>query len=881
MNWLRRLLSRARLERELDAELRFHFDQAVEDAMRNGATEAEARRAARLQWGGAGQIKEECRDARGAAWLTGALADARVAWRSARRNPAFAAAAVGALALGIGGNAAIFSVVNAVFLRPLPYPQPERLVFPTQARSGDPEGSVPPIEIGAWAKTGVFESLAGYNWERTADMTAPGRATVSVMHTNITTNLLHTLGVAPQLGRDFLPGECAKGSTRVALLSDSLWRSAYGGQAGVIGQTVWVDHTAHEVVGVLPRGFAFPGGKAAELLTPYATCPAGYATRRGGYMVPTGRLRPGVAVRQAQARLELATRQLVAARPDLNEFGPLRGLSSKNESWVTVLPLQERFSRNYRTLLGLMMGAAFCMLLIVCSNVANLFLARSAARAREVAVRAALGASRLRLLRLLLIESLMVSAGGGALGIGLAYAAAPALTFLLPKAIPLGATIDWRALAFIAAATLVAALLVGLAPALAAARVDLGSAMKDGAASSLRSGRGWLRGCFAVAQVALSLALLAGAGLLLRSFLNVARGDMGFEPRNVLSANFNLEGREIGNARRYDCFRKALASAAALPGVEAVGLAMAPPVTSGALMVSQFIAEANPRAGGNTKINTASPGYFRVERIPLLAGRAFADADAAGAPPVAILSRFAATRLFGGANPLGQRVNYAFHAKENLPWVTVVGVVGDVRHRTYDDGADWPAEIYFPVEQYNSTETTVLVRTRTDPDALALPLARAIQAADPEGKLPSVKRPDVMLSDSVAQRRQRAWLLGAFAGLSLLVAMVGIYGVVAYSVARRTQEIGVRMALGAQPRDVLRMVLGEGVKLALAGAAIGLALSLWLTRSLTSFLFGVTARDAATFAGAAALITAAICAASYLPARQATRVDPSSALRGE
>ena len=457
---------------------------------------------------------------------------------------------------------------------------------------------------------------------------------------------------------------------------------------------------------------------------------------------------------------------------------------------------------------------------------------------------------------------------------------APALKFLLPQAIPLGAPLDWRALVFTAAATVGAALIVGLAPALAASRVDLGAAMKDGGApTAARAGRGLLRGSLAVAQLALSLALLAGAGLLLRSFVKLVRVDMGFDPQNVLAADLKLRpSKAYDAAGRSERFRSALAAASALPGTEAVGLAANPPVAGLQFVGAYLRPETGRPSGGLTYLNAASPGDFRALRIPLLAGRVFEDSDDLGAPRVVILSQSAARQLFGAANPLGQRITYAFLAAKP-EWSTVVGVVGDVRHLGYQ-AEPW-AEVYQPFEQASFSEMSVVARSHIDPAALAPALRRAVQLADPAKKIPSVKRMDEMLSDSAVRRRQRAYLLGALAALSLLVAMVGVYGVVAYSAARRTHEIGVRMALGAQPGDVLRMVLGEGLRLALAGGAIGLALALWLSRALASFLFGIGPWDAVTFLASVVTLAAAVCLASYLPARQATRVDPAAALRND
>ena len=875
MTWLRRAFSHRRLERELDAELRFHFERAVADAMRAGMHEAEARRAVRLEWGGVEQLKEVCREARGTQWLAGTLADLRLAWRGMRKSPGFAVAAVCVLALGIGGNTAMFSVVNATFFRPLPFRDSTRLVFVSERTSqGFPDTVVPAAEFAAWKRSGVFDAVVGY-WRRGfMDLTLPGRPTQRLDPITVTPGLFSELGGEPQLGRDFRPEESEPGHGNVAILGDALWRRSFGASRAAIGATVRLDGKAYTIVGVMPRGFVFPDTlEAPDLYIPVATPAAAMATSIFPLLFTIGRLRPGIGMEQAQAQLQRATDALDVTLPGWR-------IRPRGTTRAAVTPLQPYLAGNSHAALALMTGAAICMLLIACANVANLFLARAMTREKEVVARAALGATHWRLLRLLLSESLLVAALGGAVAVALACLAMPALRFLLPRAIPQASPLDWRALAVTAASTLCAAIIVGLAPALAACRMDLNSAMREGGPRPRsRASRGGLRASLAVAQLALSLALLAGAGLLLRSFVKLVQ-DVGFDPQNLAISRLELGSYKhpYSVESTLDHFHRLLDAVRVLPGVETAALGSSPPMchpVSG--VFGPLHSETSPAV--NAFYTVVTPGYFTALRIPLLAGRAFRDSDKLGSARVVILSQAAARQLFGSADPIGRRITGFMYAPDGAldPHFRVVGVVGNVRNHASTN--EYLAEVYQPFEQGPSGRMNVIVRSRVDPSVLGPSLAQAVQSVDPAYRLPPVERPDEMLSESLAGRRQRSLVLGAFAALSLLVAMVGVYGVVAYSVARRTHEIGIRMTLGAQPRDVRYMVLREGLKLALAGSVAGLALALGLSRTLATFLFGVGPWDAATFAIAAVTLAAAVSLASYLPARQATRVNPAAALR--
>jgi predicted permease len=871
---------------DVEEELRFHLEMAEDAAQRRGASVRDAR----LQARGFMQASDAMRDQTAIAWLADFFRDSQHALRNLARSPQFASAAIVSLALGIGANTAIFSVVNAAFLRPLSHAAPERIVWVTEHDARSNHCSVMMPEYAAWKQhSTAFERLAAYQRAFGANLLAPGQAAERVQADHVTPDFFAMLGVPPRIGRDFQPDEGEPGRNSVALISDSLWRSYFHAAPGVLGMSIRLDDAPKTVIGVMPPGFVYPEADGAELWLPDAVDSRGSVPSRSRRDVSViGRLKAGVTVEQARADLEVITRSLDGQYPEpFRSFHP--GLS------VRVFPLRDQLTSGSRTAIYVLMGAVGCILLIVCANVANLFLARSAAREREIAIRLATGASAFRVVRLLLAESLMLGVAGGLLGILIAFGTASTLGFLLPDNIPHPIPIDPRVLAFAGACSIGSAILFGLAPALAATRLDLNTALKDGGAHSLYpSHRSRLRGSLAIAQLALSLVLLVGAGLLMRSFVTLLNVSLGFDPRHVLVADIWLSPPKLfGPAGQLDFFRRALAAVKAVPGVQVAALASEPPL--GATVTS-------PRAGLHAEgeaatreviyTTAASPAYFRALRIPLLQGREFNDGDRAGAPRVAILSQSAARILFKDRNPLGRRVLHPNPPGRDLRfdkdgklqldednWLTVVGVAADLRHDRLEEPL-WP-ELYQPFEQSPLPEMNLVVRGYSNPSVLAPAIRRAVQAIDPNQPVFGLETAETLLSDSVAQRRQRAYLLGVFAFLSLAVAMIGVYGVMAYSVKRRTHEIGVRIAIGAQRGAVLTMVVREGLALALAGVAIGVVLSLALTRVLTAFLFGVGPRDMATFVTVCISLVVASCLASYVPARRATRVDPIRALRHE
>ncbi len=884
--WCLRLWSTVTNRRDdVEEELRFHLEMAEEAALRRGASVREARLEAR----GFVQASDAMRDQNAIAWLADFFGDSRHALRNLARSPQFASAAIVSLALGIGANTAIFSVVNAAFLRPLPYDAPEQLAWVTAFYPTSNHSMVMMPDFAAWKRQNtVFQALAAYQPARGKNLSAPNYPAARIQVARVTPEFFAMLGVQPRLGRDFQPSESEPGRNAVALIGDSLWRGDLRASPGVVGMTIFLDGAPYTVIGVLPPQFVYPEAGDVSIWLPDVVDAAGSVPSHALRNVSViGRLKPGVTLDRARADLEVISKRLDGQYPE--PFFSWRVRAS-----VRVVRLQDELTAGSRTAIYVLMGAAGCILLIVCANLANLFLARSVAREREIAIRAAIGASRSRVVRLLFAESVMLSVGGGLLGIFMAWSTASALGFLLPGTIPQLAPIDPRVLAFSAVCAFGSAILFGIAPALTAARLDLSSALKDGGPHPLRPrNRSSLRGSLAIAQLALCLVLLVGAGLLMRTFVNLVSVNPGFDSRNVLLADIWLSPAKLyGPARRIEFFRRALAAVKALPGVEAAALNSEPPLGASVIYPQGGLrGDGESEAGDPVYITAATAGYFRAARVPLREGRYLNDGDEDGERPVAVISQSAARILFKDRDPLGRRV-FEPHPPGGvrrldkngviLPdgaWLTVVGVVADIRHDGPAEQA-WP-ELYQPYAQAPLAEMNLVVRGYADPSPLAPAIRRAVEAIDPLQPVFGLTTMDALLADSVAARRQRAWLLSAFAFLSVAVAMVGVYGVMAYSVKRRTHEIGVRIAIGAQRADVLNMVVGEGLAMALTGIAIGVVLSLALTRVLTAFLFGVGPRDMTTFAAVCISLVVASCLASYLPARRATRVDPIRALRHE
>ncbi|MBV9924270.1 MAG: ABC transporter permease [Acidobacteria bacterium] len=797
------------------------------------------------------------------------LQDIRYAVRRLLKSPGFAAVAVGALALGIGANTAIFSVVNSVLLRPLPYPQPEQLVqlWESRPRQNMPRVEIAPHEFIAWAEQSQsFQRLAAID---SAEYNLTGRGEPArVTGALVSAGYFPLLGVQPVQGRAFLEEEDRPGASEVVVLSHELWQTRFNSDPSIVGQTLSLDGVACTIVGVLPRGFRLPQG--AALARPIAFS-AEDRTRPGSHFLNVlGRLKDGVGAPQAEA--EMAT---VASRVEQSLGGTNVGHQ------VVVVPLHEQVVGGARTALLTLLAAVALVLLIACANVANLLLARAAARRREVAVRAALGASRWRIVRQLLAESLLLAGLAGVLGLLLAVWGVELLVRLDPAGVQRAGevTLDWRVLAFTLGLSVLTGILFGLAPALQASKTDFVESLKEGGRSGQGLARSRLRSGLVVGEVALTLVLLVGAGLLLKSFSRLLAVDPGLDARNVLTLDVALPSAKYNEPQRITAFYERLVQeAAAVPGVQAAGVVSVLPLAGDD--TSNFVqiegrAPLPPGQAMRAGRRNVSADYFRTLGIPVKRGRALAASDADGAQPVLVINESLARSFFPDEDPVGKRVRTG----DKSPWVEIVGVVGDVRHRGLD--VDARPEMFFPHTQTPSRRMTLVVRSSGDPAALAAPLRERVRSIDRDQPVGDVKTMEEWVSESVASRRFTAALLGVFAAAAAALAALGLYGVVSYSVAQRTHEIGLRVALGARPRDVLRLVIGQGLTLTLVGAAVGLAAAFALTRVISGLLFNVGATDPSIFVAVPLLLVVVALLACYLPARRATKVDPMVALRYE
>jgi putative ABC transport system permease protein len=800
--------------------------------------------------------------------------DVRFGLRVLAKSPGFTAVALVVLALGVGANTAIFSVVNAVLLRPLPFEHAERLV--QAKRVNVKKGTTTsahsfPNFADMRAQSNSFEALAAYN-DTDAALTGAG-APERVSGVSASADIFRVLGVGAQLGRAFAPDDERPGGAPVVVITHGTWQRRFGADPQVVGREVTLDGKPKTVVGVLPADFQFPfANQAPEYFTPLD--PQGDMEKQRGanYLQVLGRLKEGVPVAQAEAELKAIAARLEQQYPDANE-----GRS------VALVSAQEEMVGNLRATLLVLLGAVGFVLLVACANVANLQLARASGRGREMAIRTALGASRARVMRQLLTEGLLLSVAGGALGLLFAVWGVALISSFVPADIPRFKEVglDPTVLGFTFAASLLAGVAFGLAPALQASRVDLGESLKEGGrgATAGRT-RNRVRSLLIVSEVALSLVLLVGAGLLVKSFWRLRNTNPGFNPQRVLSASVSLpEVKYSKDEQLVQFYRQALGRAAALPGVEAAAAIMPLPLGSNDINIS-FMAEDRPDPGPGSRpvagTRVITPDYLRVMGVPLLRGRAFNDRDTADAPKVLIVNETLARQLFPGEDPLGKRLAIGLNSIHG----EIVGVVGDVHSRGLEREAG--LELYVPYEQTPFNSMQLVLRTKEgDPAALAAPLRAAVREIDKDVPLYEVKTMEQLVADSVARQRFSMTLLAAFAGLALALAAVGIFSVMSFLVAQRTHEIGVRVALGAQARDILRMVVRYGMGLALAGVAAGLAGAFALTRLMSGLLYGVSATDPVTFAGVSLLLVVVALAACLVPARRATKVDPMVALRYE
>jgi predicted permease len=873
----RNLVHRNRSERDLDDEVRAYAAILEDENVARGLPPEEARRQALIAMGGMEQVKEDVRAARMGALLETVGQDARYGLRALAGAPGFTAAAVLALALGIGATTAIFSVVDAVLLRPLPYRDPARLAVLLH-RGRNP---VAPANFLDWKRdASSFESMGAADfWQ--ANLTGvdtPER----VQGLHVTANLLPMLGVPPLIGRLFAPDEDAPGRDHTVVLGYRLWQRRFGGDPSVLGRTVTLDGEAHTVVGVMPRGFEFPPfwARGAEM---WAAMPLADRAANRTAQSPRvfGRLSPGTSLPQARAEIATLTGRLEQAYPGTNRD-------------VRVLSLDDVVVGDVRPALLVLLGAVAFVLLISCANVAHMLLARAAARHKEVALRVALGASRGRMIRQLLTESVLLASIGGAAGVALAAAATRAVVAFGPADIPrLDATeLDLRVLVFAVGVSFLTGIAFGLAPAVQASAPDLNRGLRESErGSTAGAGRHRLRRLLMASEVSLALVLLVGAGLMIRTFVALRGVDPGFHPDHVLTAVVSVTGSPAAApGRRLAFYRDVLERVRAMPGVVSAGAINHLPL-AGDVWGVPFAVEGRPRPAvgesPHATFRAVLPGYFETMGLPLVRGRDFDDRDALGAPGSVVVNEWMARRHWPGEDPIGRRITFD-DLDKNPQWFTVTGVARDAAR------SDWAAppeeEVYLPLLQSQRylespqpqyTYLTVVARTRSDPAALVPALREAVRSADRGVTLSEVQTMDEVVARATASPRFYLLLLGTFAAVALALAAVGIYGVMSYSVARRTNEIGIRMALGARPADVLRLVMGEAGWVAAAGGAAGLLVAALLTRLMAGLLYGVAATDPVTFAAVLTVLTMVALVATYVPARRAVRVDPLAALRTE
>jgi len=806
------------------------------------------------------------------------LQDIRYGWRMLAKSPGFTAVAVLTLAIGIGANTAIFSVINVAMFHALPYRDPERLVHLWETR---PEHEFTQMEASRpnlleWqASNHVFSGLAGYTG---MNFSLTGRGTPQRIYAaRVTANFFDILGITPSIGRVFRPDEDRSGGERIALLSYGFWESQFGGDPQTIGRMLTLDGEAYRVVGILPREFQFAKRGQAQVWVPLNPSP-GESVRRSFHWVNViGRLRPDVTLAQAQAEMTRLAQRLAAEYPDTNTGGGVR-----------VVPLHEEIVGPVQPVLFALLGAVGMVLLIACVNVANLLLARAKTRQKEIAVRLALGATRWRLLRQVLTESAILSLCGGALGLVWARWGVTLIMAHIPAKVMTqmpylrGLSLNPGVLEFTLAISLLTAIVFGLAPAVQASRLDLQDSLKEGTRTAGGSAQHRLRNALVVSEIALSLVLLAGAGLLMKSLVRLLEVNPGFETQNLLAAEISAPASRYSDQKRNEVLlNQLLDRVGSIPGVRGAGLIDVMPLHGGGTTGFAVEGRPAPPPGQAPEANTrdVSPNYFSVMGIPLVRGRFFTDQDKSGSPLVLIINKTLADKVFPGQDAVGHRFIFIF---DSHPMVAeIVGVVGDEKLGSLDQPTT--PVLYSSSFQTNDTDLTLVVRTNSDPATLTAALRAEVANLDPNILVSSAITLRTIIEDSpsVFMRRFPALLIGAFAIVAVLLSAIGIYGVLSYLVTQRTREIGVRMALGAQRSNIVRLLLGEGMRLAALGVAIGLVVAVGATRLLARLLFGVLPTDPLVLLVVTGLIAVVTLVACALPARRATKVDPVVALRYE
>ena len=859
---LRALFRRESVLRDIEEELRIHVEMETETNIERGAPPDEARAAALKSFGNSVRNTELGYDIRGGGWLETLWQDLRYGARMLLKKPGFTLIAVLTLALGIGANTAIFSVVNAVLLRSLPYQKADELVaiYSTNTREEYKWPISPVTYLNLKNQNSVFSEMATLdNRGWAANLTGDGEPE-RLQGYKVSANLFHMLGATPALGRAFVAEEDRPGNNRVVVLSHEIWQRRFGGDAGLIGRAINLNGAAYTVIGVMPADFRFY--LKTDLWTPLAFTPTDERFE-GNCLEIAALLKPGVSVEQARSEVDsLYIHQLN---------------NPKSESRVSLKPLQKILTENVKQMLWILFAAVGFVLLIACANVANLSLARASVRHRELAIRTALGAGRLRVVRQLLIESAMLAMLGGAVGLLLAHWGIQFMVGGLPEYLAMTNShvaflkLDAGALGFTFALAFLTTIIFGLLPALQSSKVNLNETLKEGGRGETQGrGQNRLRSLLVVSEIALAMILLVGAGLMLKSFWRLNRVDPGFSTAGALTAQVDPTYKGFGEVVEFD--RRLLERVSTIPGVQRAGLINSLGASS------DFTIEEHPPIPREQRPGAAhhqvSGDYFRAMGIPLRAGRFFNDRDVKGAPLVAIIDETLQRRHFPNENPIGKHVRYMNSSRE------IVGVVGAAKFNSLSE--ELSNHIYLPYQQDNWWSMTLVVRAQAgDPANLIPALRRELAAINPDLPIHSFKLLEESMAEGIASDRFYAFLLAAFAALAALLSAIGIYGVMSYAMTQRTHEIGVRRALGAQSRDVLKLVLNQGMRLALAGVALGLIASFWLTRLMTKLLFEISPTDPPTFVVITFLLIGVALMACYIPACRATKVDPLLALRHE
>ena len=884
--WITTLASRARtwlspraVDQDFASELDSHLAMLIDENIRRGMPPEEARRAARIKLGGVTQLKETNRELRSLPVIETFLQDARYAIRMLRKNPGFTAVAVLTLALGIGANTAIFSVVYAVLLKPLPYANPNQLVSAFQAniQEGVPETGASYPNFQEWrAQNHVFSDLSTINFHQ---LTLTGSGEPSVVNTCVVTpQHFALLDVKPLQGRIFYPDDGKQGAPPVVILSENLWRGALGADPKILGSSITLDKRPFTVVGIMPAAFRSPFiNNAQDVWIPLVQDPlfGSWMARRGGHWLPVfGRLKPGVSLAQAQAEMDTISERLASEFP------------AENKGWtVRLVPMQKEIVGDVRTALLVLLGAVGLVLLIACANIANLLLTRATSRSKEIAVRTALGAGRSRIIRQLLSETAVLGLLGGVVGIALAYWGVRALSSLLPDNLPqLNAIrVDNFVLVFALALSAIASVAFGLVPALFASKSDIQASLREGSSRSGESGnRRRARSFLAAAEIALAMVLLVAAGLLLRSFSKLTSVSPGFDAQHIVKAEVSLPQFQYSKPEQWTAFSdQLLAGIRAQPGLQDSAIAIPVPIADGFINLAFEIVGVPPASPSDSRLAnyvSVSPNYFRVMGIPLLSGRLFNQQDIADAPRVTLISKALAQRYFPNQDPIGKQLNFGFPPNADVSR-EIIGIVGDVRDKSLGDA---PAPMmYVPFSQAPFWGANLVVKSTLSTSAVATSIRQQVQKIDKDLPVTDVEKLPDLLDASVSQQRFRTFLLGLFAAMALILAATGIFGVISYSVSRRTNEIGIRVALGASRSTILRMILRETLILAAVGLAVGLPCALAASHLIGHMLFGVSANDPVTLAAVAFTLAAVAALAGFVPARRAMQVDPMVALRHE